>query len=280
MSRDLPPYRRAVLGMGAGGVDRDVLRTVAEFARLLHLEMLGLFIEDRSLLALAALPFARELRLPGHAWRALEVQGIGDELRAAALRARKLFEEEFEPQGIAYSFEVQRGDPAILSGSLARATDILIVVQPHAAEMLASGWEPTRWAAATSAAAVLLLPRSGMPRRGPIAAIAASNSDPSFQLAARLAAAMGEKALAIPSGDPACSAALLASLHRALGLHQERLLILPREAATPEELPLELAGRRRVPILIMNTEQQHCRRSCGHRSETQGAPHRLWDDPS
>lgn len=256
MPKGPPPYRRAVLGMGAGGVDRYMLRTAAEFARVLDLEMLGLFIEDRSLLALAALPFARELRVPGHDWRALEVQGIGDELRAAALRARKLFEEEIEPQGIAYSFEVQRGDPAILSGNVTRPTDILIIVEPDAAEMVASGWEPTRWAAATSAAAVLLLPRSGMPPRGPIAAIAASNSDPSFQLAERLAAAMGEKALAIPSGDPASTAALLASLHRVLGLHQERLLILPREAAMPEELPLELAAQRRVPILIMNAEQQ------------------------
>lgn len=120
MPNGTPPYRRAVLGMGAGGVDRRMLRTAAEFARLLDLEMLGLFIEDRSLLALAALPFARELRLPGHDWRALEVQVIGDELRAAALRARKLFEEEIEPQGIAYSFEVQRGDPAILSSNVAR----------------------------------------------------------------------------------------------------------------------------------------------------------------
>jgi hypothetical protein len=242
--------------MGAGGVDRDVLRTVAEFARLLHLEMLGLFIEDRSLLALAALPFARELRLPGHDWRALEVQGISDELRVAALRTRKLFEEEIEPQGIAYSFEVQRGDPAILWGNVTRPTDILIVVEPDASEILASGWEPTRRATETSAAAILLLPRSGMPRRGPIAAVAASNSDPSFQLAARLAAAMGERALAIPSGDPASTAALLASLHRVLGLHQERLLILPREAAMPQELPVELAAQRRVPILIMHAQQQ------------------------
>ena len=256
MLKGPPAYRRAVLGMGAGGVDRHMLRTAAEFARLLDLEMLGLFIEDRSLLALAALPFARELRLPGHDWRALEVQGIGDELRAAALRARKLFEEEIEPRGIAYSFEVHRGDPAILSGNVTRPTDILIVVEPDAAEMVASGWEPTPWAAATSAAAVLLLPRSGMPPRGPIAAIAASSSDPSFQLAARLAAATGEKALAIPSGDPASTAALLASLHRVLGLHQERLLILPRGAAMPDDLPLELAAQRRVPILIMNAEQQ------------------------
>lgn len=254
MPKGPTPYRRAVLGMGAGGVDRDVLRTAAEFARLLDLEILGLFIEDRSLLALAALPFARELRLPGHDWRTLEVEGIGDELRAAALRARKLFEEEIEPQGIAYSFEVQRGDPAILSSNVTRPSDILIVVEPDAADMLATGWEPARRAAATSAAAVLLLPRTGMPRRGPIAAIAASNSDPSFQLATRLAAATGDKALAIPSGDPASMAALLASLHRVLGPHQERLLILPREAAMPEELPQELAARRKVPILIMNAE--------------------------
>ena len=255
MPQDPPVYRRVVLGMGTGGVDRDVLRTAAEFARLLDLEMLGLFIEDRSLLTLAALPFARELRLPGHDWQALEVRRIGDELRAAASCARKLFEEEVESQGIAYSFEVQRGDPARLSGSITRPTDILIAVEPDPAELLTSGSQPARRPAATSPAAVLLLPRSGMPRRGPIAAIAASDSDPSFQLAARLAAASGEKPVAIPSGDPPSAAALLASLQRVLGLHQERLLILPPEAAIPEELLQELAARRKVPILIMNAEQ-------------------------
>ena len=54
---------------GSGSVDRDTLRAAAEFARLLQLEMLGVFIEDRALLGLGALPFARELRLPGHDWQ-------------------------------------------------------------------------------------------------------------------------------------------------------------------------------------------------------------------
>ena len=75
----LSPYRRAVLGMGIGNIDRDMLREAAEFARLLELDMLGVFIEDPSLIELAALPFARELRLPGHDWQALEPQRVGSE---------------------------------------------------------------------------------------------------------------------------------------------------------------------------------------------------------
>lgn len=246
-----PPYRRAVLGMGIGNVDRDMLRGAAEFARLLELDMLGVFIEDRSLIELAALPFARELRLPGHDWQTLEPQRVGDELRAAAEQARRLFRQEVESQGLACSFEVHSGNPAALASGVTQTTDVLIVMEPLAVDRLAPGWEPARRAALESAAAVLLLPRSGMPRRGPVAAVAASPSDVCFQLAAHIAKAAGEQVFAIPPGDQLSARALLASLNRVLGPHRERLLVLPREAAMHDETNLEMARLRDVPILIV-----------------------------
>ena len=247
-------YRRAVLGLGTGSVDRGMLRAAAEFARLLKLEMLGVFIEDRSLLGLAALPFARELRLPGHEWQTLEPQRVGDELRAAAQRAQRLFQQEIASQGLACRFEVRPGDSATLASDVAQSSDVLIIVEPVALDALAPGSEPARRAALASAAAVLLLPRSGMPRGGPVAAVAAGPSDPCFALASRIAAAAGERAIAIP-GESASTATLLASLQRVLGPPRERLLILPRRATMNEEMPQEIAAQRKVPVLVVTVEE-------------------------
>jgi hypothetical protein len=249
------PYRRAVLGLGTCSIDRHVLRAATEFARLLDLEMLGVFVEDRSLIDLAALPFARELRLPGHDWQTLNPGRLGEELRAAADQDRRLFLQEVESQGVTGEFEVRQGDPATLVISLAQTTDILIVTEPAAADALAQGHESVRHAALASMAAVLFLPRSGMARRGPVAAIAATHSDACFRLASRIATATADKAFAISAGSSASPTALLASLQRAFGHHRERLLVLPRKVAMRDRAPLEVARRRGVPVLVMNSEQ-------------------------
>ena len=248
------PYRRAILGMGAGRIDRGVLGAAAEFARLLELEMLGIFVEDRSVFGLAALPFARELRLPGHDWRALEPQRVIDELRAAAERARQLFRQEVESKGVMSHFEVRRGDPVTLASAVATSTDVVIVAEPFAADRLAYGFVPAQRAALASAAAVLLLPTSGMSRRGPVAAVAAGPSDTCFLLATRIAAAAGEQAVAVPPTSDISVTGLIASLQRTLGQQRERLLVLTRgKSDHADEITLELARRRDVPILIVGS---------------------------
>jgi hypothetical protein len=246
-----PSYRRAVLGMATGGVDRHVLRGAVEFARLLQLEVLGVFIEDQSLIDLAALPFTRELRLPGHEWRMMEPQRVDDELRAAARQAARLFQREVESQGLACRFEVCRGNPVALASSVVQASDVLILAEPAAFDLLAPGSGSAHREAEAAAAAVLLLPRSGMPRHGPVAAVSAGPSDACFELAARIAAATGEEALAIPPVEPASPVALMESLQRALGPRHERLLVLRRDPAMPREMALEVASRRKTPVLVL-----------------------------
>ena len=246
-------FRRAVLGLGPGGIDRQILRAAGEFARLLELEMLGIFIEDRSLLGLSALPFSRELRLPGHDWQALEPQRVGDELRAAAQQAQQLFWQEIASQGVACRFEVRPGDPATVAGDVAQTSDILIVVEPMATDALTSGSKPAQ-RALSSAAAVLLLPSSGMPRRGPVAAVATGPSDTCFELASRIANAAGDQAVTI-AAEQASTATLLHLLQRALGPHRERLIILPRSATMNDDVPQEVASLRKVPVLVVTAEE-------------------------
>ena len=61
-------YRKVIVGLCHGAADAATMRTAAEFAQLLGLDLHCLFIEDEALLALAELPFAREIRLPTHTW--------------------------------------------------------------------------------------------------------------------------------------------------------------------------------------------------------------------
>lgn len=241
------PFRRAILSMAAGGVDRHTLQAAAEFARLLQLEILGVFVEDQSLIGLAALPFTRELRLPDYDWQLLDQQRVDDDLRAAALQAERLFQSEVTSKGVASSFEVRRGDPSTIASDVAQPTDVLIVAEPVA--ILAATTEPMQRAALRSSAAVLLLPRSGLPKHGPVAAVAASRSDQSFALASRIAGSTGEQAFVIPSEDP--SAQLLESLQRVLGARRERLLILPRAAVPSDNALLLVTTRRKTPILVL-----------------------------
>jgi hypothetical protein len=146
-------------------------------------------------------------------------------------------------------FEVRRGDPLTLASSVVQTTDVLIVGEPVAIDTLALGGEPTRRAALASVAAVLLLPRSGLPRHGPVVAVAASQSDRCFELAAGIAAATDDQAFAIPPA--ASSAGLLGSLQRVLGSRHERLLVLPREATMPNAVLLQVAARHKTPILVL-----------------------------
>lgn len=249
MSTEALPLRRAVLKLGTSDVDRRQFRAVAEFSRLLRLEMLGVFVEDPMLIGLALLPFARELRLPGFGWQAMQPKGVVADLRASAQRFRQLFERAAEAQGVPARFEVRAESPAALAGELSGPADVVIVVEPGAMGVLASEREQQRRAVSRRGESVLLLPRSGMPELGPVAAVAAEESDPCFALASRVAVATGEEPVVIA---PGAKTSLLASLSRTLGARRERLLIVPAEGIPRDQL-IETSSRRCTPVLVVGS---------------------------
>jgi hypothetical protein len=65
----------------------ESMRCAAELAALLRLELLGLFLKEARLSELAALPFAREFRLPG-GWRKVEPEALVQDLDVAAQMAQ------------------------------------------------------------------------------------------------------------------------------------------------------------------------------------------------
>ena len=72
-------FKRLVLGLQPSASERSV-RLAVTLAEMLDLELLGLFLEDESLRDLAAIPFARELRLLGGGWHPLDLEGLSREL--------------------------------------------------------------------------------------------------------------------------------------------------------------------------------------------------------
>lgn len=269
--------RRLLLDLGHAAEGRDGIEAAAFVARLLELDLLGVFVEDEALLTLAGLPFARELRMPSHAWTAMESAQMATDLGKAAARLRRLLQEQSARLGIAAGFEVRRGDPATCMAAMRGDADMLGLVAPGSAAGRSFGAFPRAWQAARrSQAPVLLLPPGAAPRRGPVAAVGAAAGSAQLDLALRLAAATQEAlVLLTPPGEEGAEEAA-AQRARAAGLGEVRLEVRPLRAASaagiaerlgPAEEGLlllardiaaalegdgapRLAAQRRVPVLV------------------------------
>lgn len=275
--------RRLILDLYHGAADVNLLRASAELARFLGLDLHCLFIEDEALLALAELPFAREIRLPAHRWTPIDTISLSDDLRQAAAQTRRRLDDIIRNAGVASAFEVLRGDPAECIAGVCRAGDIVVVVEPgppvlHGAHRLQA-------AAYASPASVLLLPVRLKPRAGPVVAVLTHAADPSLAVACRLALAAGEDlAILLPDRDGAAASAAApdqaTGLAIALGLRhdrisvrrihdttaenithaltglRERLIVMTRSASPASEAPAasRIAADLGVPVLLIETE--------------------------
>ena len=261
-----PPRMLIDLGLASG--DGGGIEAAAMLAQLLALELRGVFVEDEALLALSAHPFARELRLPAHAWSPLETQEVAAGLDATAARLRRLLEAQGARLGIPAAFEVLRGDAGACIAGLCCGADILALGTPESAAGRSFGTFPRAWRAALgSPASVLLLPSRLARRRGPVALVASDGEAEAVAL--RLAAATGEGLLILEApgmpGEAAAErarrAALRVTLRRigagdagaiaeGLGAARESLVVIARGSAGEGEAPPRLAAQRRVPVLL------------------------------
>lgn len=271
-----PPPGRLLLDLGEASAERDGIEAAAAIARLLELELRGIFVEDEALLALAALPFARELRLPSHAWAGMEATRLAADLGRMAARLRRLLSQHSARLGVRSAFEVLRGDPAQCLSGLCGEADVLALMAPDSAAGRSLGAFRRAWdAAQRRAAPVLLLPAAGARQGGPVAAVGGEDAG-SLDLALRLAAAAGEDLILLQPPGAAQRADALAERARARGLGpvrvrarplralasgavadslgpaRERMVVLAREAAEAfdDDGAPRLAAVRRVPVLI------------------------------
>lgn len=266
-------FRRAVLGL-QHHPSRHGLSMAVDVARLLGLDLFGLFVEDESLRHLAGLPFAREFN-PLGGWRAVDGAQLVRDLQAAASSAQRLFAEAAKTLPTTCEFVAVRGSMAGAIAAHARPDDIVVLSAPAAAgEYSAERFPLLIDTALQSAAAVLLIPRQIARHVGDVVAIAARPDDPSIRLAAAIARAANEELVIIElfdddapdrSARPADARATRkasraaisdpALLVAAFRGERERLVVITQGAGVPS-LPTIVASWRRVPVLVIAAESE------------------------
>ena len=274
MSRETHSFKRLVLGLQPGAHDRT-MRLAVELADLLHLDLLGLYLEDTSLLDLAGIPFSREFRPLGGGWHTLDLDRLSHDFELAAHSIERKFMNAIKRLPTGYHFEIARGSPAKTFASVSRRDDIVMIVEPQSpAERVTQQFSWLLEAAFRSAAAVMLVPPHVTRTKGPVVAISTSPDDPSIRAAAAIALAAKEELVIIeadgrdtddpgirklaadtgPSirhvtaakiglADPAACAMAFRQL-------QERLIVMTRGAFT-DRAASAIAATRRVPVLVV-----------------------------
>ncbi len=274
MSRT-PVFKRVVFGMHHGTPDDDALRSVAEFAKIMQMSLLGLYAEDPQLIGLAALPFVREFRPLGGGWRPLDVDRLSREIRLAAECVEQQFARTAEEMSIDSDFMVVKGSASNMIATISEAGDIVVVAEPTSPADRATH-QPTMLAEAAfrSAAAVLFLPHRVARRTGPIVAIATEAGDLAVRAAIDVATAVGEKLVLVATDPAAGQKSALGNHNGPIGLEVERLapklarltdavgvcsavahvaerLVVMTRGAFDDAVPAMVAAMRHVPVLVV-----------------------------
>ena len=273
MSQAASQFRRAVLGL-QHHPSRHGLSVAVEVARLLGLDLFGLFVEDESLMHLAALPFAREFN-PIHGWRAVDGAQLTRDLQAAVSSAQRSFAAAAKTLPSMCEFVTVRGSMAEAISTHARRDDIVVLSATTAVgEYSAARFPLLIDTALQSAAAVLLIPQRIARHAGDVVAIAARPDDPSIRLAAGVARAANEELVIIELFDDdaqdrsaqaddrratrkAARAAVSdpALMVAAFRGERERLVVVTQGTGAAS-LPTIVASWRRVPVLVISAESE------------------------
>jgi hypothetical protein len=265
-------FSRIVIGLyhNAPG---DSVRMAAEIARLLHLELYGLFIEEQDLLDIAAMPFVRVLRPLGGGWSRIDAAQVARDLDHASRNARRLFTDAAKDLETIAQFQTIRGSLAETIASILQTGDIVIVAVPaHPAEHAGQRFGALMEMALRSSAAVLIVPRHVARRSGAVVAVAVSADDPAISAAAAIARAAREDLVVVerdhlsataprddailpdglrvtrlrPGRSPASASEFVAILS---GI-RDRLVVV-NHRSFDESVALALAVARRIPVLVL-----------------------------
>jgi hypothetical protein len=274
MSREPHSFKRLVLGLQPGAHNRT-MRLAVELADLLHLDLLGLFLEDTSLLHLAGIPFSREFRPLGDGWHTFDLDRLSDDFELAARSIERKFLGAAKRLPTRHQFEIARGPMSKMVESVSRTDDIIMIVEPESpAERATRQFSWLLEAAFRSAAAVMLVPPRIVRTKGPVVAIATASDDTSINVAAAIACAAKEELVIIEAdgydADDTHTRRLAAdtglAIRRvaaarlgltdpatgALAFHQigERLIVVTR-GAFADRATSAIAAARQVPVLVV-----------------------------
>ena len=130
MNADAPRKPLVVVALGAAEREDFAIELARAIARSEAPELLGLYVENDELLAVAGSRRAREILLTGGE-RALDRARLERQLRQRAARTRIRFEAITARLGLSHRFEIARGDLYSESIKRAAAAEALVVSLAH-----------------------------------------------------------------------------------------------------------------------------------------------------
>ncbi|MDO8289919.1 MAG: hypothetical protein Q7T44_11940 [Parvibaculum sp.] len=101
-------HRRIVVGLDTSFMAREALALAARVAASVDANLRGIFVEDENLLALASLPFAREVSMSGK-MNEIDSAEMLRAMQAQAQIAKRLLERVAGEAHVNWSFDVARG---------------------------------------------------------------------------------------------------------------------------------------------------------------------------
>jgi hypothetical protein len=266
-------FRRIIFGFRPGAMDRELLEISAEMADMLGAALQGVFIEDESLMELAASFRMREFHLLRREWREVEAARMVEDIRLAARSAKQLFQEIALERGITSVFDVLGGSSVQEFLRSTHARDILVVSSPGSPlERLA---EPEAFSSPSSTK--MLVPRRVQRRKGPVVALTSPTGNSVLRIAASIAQAANERLVLVAAAERTQCESLLNAAN-SIGLARsnvevralpsvttqnflsaieqldERVIILPRSKDGAEEGvdAAAVASVRSAPVILVD----------------------------
>jgi nucleotide-binding universal stress UspA family protein len=235
------PVERVLVALDASPSSLAALEAAAQLAAWVGAELVGLYVEDESLLRGADLPLTRVVGSFSGQLRPLDRSGIELQLRAQAAKARKAIESVAVRSRLRWTFRVMRGSVAASLHEAASGADILTLGRGRASTRTG---RTTSAFLETSGVPVLLLDR---PRRCGRAVVtvydAQPGSDEALELAGTLATGEGTPlTVVLRGGDKALDELehSLANRLRSQGVQEARFYRLGR--GDPSDLARLRAG--------------------------------------
>jgi nucleotide-binding universal stress UspA family protein len=119
--------QKILVALDASSLSRPVLETAAELASRLGAELIGLFVEDITLLQVAELPLAMEVGPLSRLSRRLQIPELERQFRAQAAIMRHYLANVAERLGLTWEFRIVRGKVAREILSAEEEADLVIV---------------------------------------------------------------------------------------------------------------------------------------------------------
>ena len=119
-------FNRILVALDATRAGQSALESAALLAEALQYELVGLFVEDSDLLALANLPFSREVRRSG-VIQEIDPAALQREVEAHAAAARYAVRQAALRRNLRWSFRSVRGDVDAVVTAAAAEVDIVCV---------------------------------------------------------------------------------------------------------------------------------------------------------